>query len=85
MTEKNKELGREELLLWLRSAEKERLVYMPKYTREQEKQAYEQIKSLIQHLGMREMAVKPRRNPKLNRKGRKFAKHLAKFMRILNY
>jgi len=44
-----RELSKKELLIWLESAEHERLIYMPKYTLEQERQAYYQIKKLIQN------------------------------------
>ena len=42
-------LSNKELLIWLKNAEHERLIYMPKYTLEQERQAYLQIKDLIQN------------------------------------
>ena len=42
-----KKVSKKELLIWLESAEHERLIYMPKYTLEQERQAYQQIKKLI--------------------------------------
>ena len=47
-SESSERLGKYELLKWLEGAEHERIMYMPGYTRQQEKQAYNQIREMVE-------------------------------------